>query len=318
MLVRASISPASARTFTPGIREYLAFCESFGINPLAPTQPDLEVFVAHLSVGRAASTVQVYLSAVRHYLLCNSGPVELLRSIRIRAMVKGIERAPNPHRAAQREAITLQDLAKVSQFLATSNYCNHDRAMLWAATTVGFYGLLRAGEFTAASTTAEITASTLTCAQAHVTSTLVQINLKVTKTSQNGDGGVVTLHPSGGSICPVSALNCYLTYIPLSQRNGSSPLFRFADGRNLTRDNVTQLLRSSLRRTTVSSHSLRIGGATLMAATGATGYEIQVAGRWQSQCYVRYVRQNAGLPARLLSNYMPLRTPSATTGTASH
>ena len=295
--MRASVATSTARTFSPGIKEYISFCHRYDIIAHTPTPADLEMFVAHLSVGRMATTVRVYLSAVRHYLLCNNGPVELLRSARLAAMVKGLDRTSKPPRSTLRKAVTLQDLAIISKFLSASNYGNHDRAMLWAAITVGFYGLLRAGEYTSASATATPAPSTLTCSQVEAAGSSYKLFLGRTKTSQDGNGGTVFLSPSGGPICAVSALNCYLSYDPLSQREKGSPLFRFADGRFLTRDDISLILRSALRSTSISSHSLRIGGATHMATAGASEQDIQLAGRWRSRCYLRYVRQDAGMPA---------------------
>ena len=45
----------------------------------------------------------------------------------------------------------------------------------------------------------------------------------------------------------------------------------------------------------VSSHSLRIGGATKLAAAGLNDHEIQCVGDWKFNSYLTYVRKNITL-----------------------
>jgi len=45
----------------------------------------------------------------------------------------------------------------------------------------------------------------------------------------------------------------------------------------------------------VSSHSLRIGGASTLAAAGLTGPEIKNMGDWKSNAYLSYIRKNIRL-----------------------
>ena len=42
--------------------------------------------------------------------------------------------------------------------------------------------------------------------------------------------------------------------------------------------------------TAYSGHSFRIGGATSASLVGLKDYEIQMLGRWKSDCYKTYVR----------------------------
>ena len=52
---------------------------------------------------------------------------------------------------------------------------------------------------------------------------------------------------------------------------------------------------SGLDPTRFSSHSLRIGGATTLAAAGLNDHEIQGVGDWKSNSYLTYVRKNITL-----------------------
>ena len=45
----------------------------------------------------------------------------------------------------------------------------------------------------------------------------------------------------------------------------------------------------------VSGHSVRIGGATQLMAAGFGGTIIKLMGRWNSDCYMAYLRLNPAL-----------------------
>lgn len=85
---------------------------------------------------------------------------------------------------------------------------------------------------------------------------------------------------------------------PVPQRDAAStPLFRNpSTGAILTVDDIRRTLRAGLAAigrdaSLYGAHSLRIGGATALAWTGASGDDIQAAGRWHSSAYLRYLRE---------------------------
>ena len=53
--------------------------------------------------------------------------------------------------------------------------------------------------------------------------------------------------------------------------------------------------------TLYSTHSLRIGGATVMAAAGLPDYVIQLIGRWKSLAFLTYIRYNLSMFTKALS-----------------
>ena len=73
------------------------------------------------------------------------------------------------------------------------------------------------------------------------------------------------------------------------------PLFRFEDGRPLTRPQLVSALRFALANVGLnpgdySGHSFRIRAATTAAACGVPVDTIKTLGRWKSQAYQLYVR----------------------------
>lgn len=191
--------------------------------------------------------------------------------------------------------VNMADLASYRDYLSRSNFSNIDQAMLWAAVLVAFFGLLRASEFLAPSADTVDPNRTLTWSAMTFGPKKVIILLKRTKTAQDGHGGVVELQQSTGNICPVMALQEHAR-LSFRQHKSLLPVFTYQSGKHLTRDEMTRILRQALQTQSVSSHSLRIGGATHMAKCGASDALIKRAGRWRSSASDRYIRQAAGMP----------------------
>ena len=75
----------------------------------------------------------------------------------------------------------------------------------------------------------------------------------------------------------------------------STPMFRKADGRAFTTDDIRDIVRQVAYAAgedpeEFGAHSLRIGGATALFAAGADPIHIRTMGRWSSDCYRLYVR----------------------------
>ena len=91
---------------------------------------------------------------------------------------------------------------------------------------------------------------------------------------------------------PLCALQAVLAYLAV-RGNSGGPLFLFQDGRPLTRAVLTARLREILAGAGVSgnfsSHSFRIGAATVAARNGVPDHLIQALGRWSSSAYQLYI-----------------------------
>ena len=111
---------------------------------------------------------------------------------------------------------------------------SHDGLMLWAAACTGFFGFLRAGEFTVPSAGTydrEVHLSLNDLAtDCHSNPSLFRVRIKQSKTDPFRQGVDVYLGATGTAICPVHALWAYL------EKRGPSPgpLFLFHTGTPLT------------------------------------------------------------------------------------
>ena len=152
-----------------------------------------------------------------------------------------------------------------------------------------FYGFLRISEYTSSRARSYDPATTL-CRSDILIKNLntIDIRIKASKTDPFRVGTTIRIIRNDSPLCPVQAL---LEYIRISPHQ-SGPLFRFHDGRFLTRTNFAATLNKVKPPGTknLSSHSFRIGAATTAAAAGLPRWLIQILGRWTSDCYKTYLR----------------------------
>ena len=160
--------------------------------------------------------------------------------------------------------------------------------MLWAAFLVAFFGFLRSSEFVAPTINTFLPSHTLCFSDVHWVDGHFHIHIKSSKTDPFSHGCTVRLAPSKTEICPVLALNSFLSSHP----TGNGPLFTFCDGTYLTRRRLNSLLKKALPRSSssTSSHSFRIGAATTAAAMGMPKWLIQQLGRWTSDAFRSYIQ----------------------------
>ena len=126
----------------------------------------------------------------------------------------------------------------------------------------------------------------------------IRLLIKSSKTDPCRRGVILSIGPSGNSLCPVSALRHYLQlrgFVP-------GPLFVSSHGCPLSPFLVNSWLRSILATVGIagnySSHSFRNGAATSAAAAGVPDHLIKTLGRWSSNAYQPYIRTPPHLQPR--------------------
>ena len=170
-----------------------------------------------------------------------------------------------------------------------------DAKMLWAACCLCFFAFLRVGEMTAPSDhgfdpTVHLGVGDIAIDNPDCPS-MLRIKIKQSKTDPFRKGVDLFVGRTVSSLCPVAAMLDYL------MARGMEPgaLFRFRDGRLLTRQRFASAVRDCLARAGVDqsrycTHSFRIGAATTAAAKGIEDAVIKTLGRWESLAYLQYVR----------------------------
>ncbi len=116
--------------------------------------------------------------------------------------------------------------------------------MLWAASTLCFFGFLRSGEITVPDDSSFNDTSHLTFEDVAVdrldSPRMLKVHLKQSKTDPFRLGVDIVVGKVDGPLCPVQAMLSYL-----GARGGAAgPLFRFQDGRPLTRTRFVSQVRT--------------------------------------------------------------------------
>ena len=266
------------------------------MSPLPVTEPGLINFVAFaINQGLKYQTIKSYLSAIRHFQISVGGGDPRVGSMpQLELALRGTrkEQAGQPTRT--RLPITPSILWKLRQ-LWDQQASNWDNVMLWAACCLGFFGFLRSGELSAPEEGEFDPGQHLSFSDVALDDPanpkVVSVRIKQSKTDPFRLGVTIFLGRTGTHLCPVAAL---LSYMAL-RGPGVGPLFRFEDGRPLTRPRLVSALRIALANVGLnpgdySGHSFRIGAATTAAACGVPVDTIKTLGRWKSQAYQLYVR----------------------------
>ena len=274
----------------------MSFCSQFRITPLPVNEEVLCRFVAFLSsVPVSYSSIRSYLSAVPHLQIANGLPDPAVTSFaRLDYVLKGARRQGRHTPRSRRMPITPQVLRQIFQVWSQDSPPTFNRTMLWAAFCLGFFGFMKAGEFTCPSKeafTPNMLAVSDVQVDAHLQPTRLAVHLRESKTDQFGIGATLHLGTTGDQLCPVVAMMAYLAIRPSSP----GPLFVFENGSTLSRQRLVQALRQVLQSagidsTHFSGHSFRIGAATAAANAGIPDSLIQTLGRWKSSAFNSYIQ----------------------------
>ena len=286
-----ALATSTKRVYKIGLRHYHKFCQRFGLSMLPLKQETLKLFVTYLAQIVAYKTINLYLTAVKHYAICKGYPHDFQKMHQLHLLLRGTKRAlGDMGRRKPRFPVTIPILRKIRSFIQTQYQNPTDRKMLWAACSLPFFAFLRSSEYTSPSTQTYDKQSTLQFADVKLRKSRLLLHVKVSKTDPFREGVTLSIAKTGGSTCPVRALRKYLKHHP----SGSGPLFQMATGKYLTRAGICKVVKKALAfygidSSRYSSHSFRIGAATTAAAAGVPDRTIKALGRWSSDCYQTYI-----------------------------
>ena len=269
-------------------------CQSLGFPPLPATEGRLCYFVAFLKeMGLRHQTVKSYLSAVRHMQISQGmGDPNMGSMPRLELVVRGLKRDQAGQPKKTRLPITPTILKKIKQKWQVHG-TEWDYIMLWAAVCLCFFGFLRSGEVVVPSDSGLDASRHLTFADIAVDNkdnpSDLTVTIKQSKTDPFRKGVDIIIGRTSGPLCPVAAILAYMA----KRGPGTGPLFRFQDGRPLTRQRFVAKLREVLQEVGLQpekyvGHSFRIGAATTAAAQGVQDSLTKTMGRWESVAYQLY------------------------------
>ena len=286
------LAPSTRKVYASAQRRFLVFCaQDNSLSPSGsalPASEDVLIrFCCHLADTLHHSSIKVYLSAIRSLHIEEGHPSPLVGCLRLQRVLRGIKRHQGSNKR-QRQPITVELMHIIFQSL---NFSVYNHTMLWAACCLGFFGFLRAGEFTVNSpfnpdihlAVSDVQADSL------VNPSSFQIHIKCSKTDTFRQGCHIYVGAGKRDLCPVRALTQYLHV----RGSTPGPLFLLSDGTPLHRQWLTSSIQSIFSAAGVTGcytgHSFRIGAATSAASRGLPDHLIKTLGRWSSDAYQIYI-----------------------------
>ena len=161
-------------------------------------------FCSHLADRLNHSSIKVYLSAIRSLHIDQGFPDPLVNCLQLQHLIQGIKRHQGSS-LTQRQPVTA-DLTQIIQRSLDTHSSEH--IMLWAACCLGFFGFLRAGEFTvncAFDPSIHFTVQDLQV-DAEVNPSSLRVHTKSSKTDPFRQGCFIYLGHGQAPLCPISAL----------------------------------------------------------------------------------------------------------------
>ena len=249
------------------------------------TEATLSKYVVYLAKQKLKhQTIKVYLSALRHLQISQGQGDPFLPGAfpRLEYILKGIKHMPAAQSKDTRLLITPAILRRLHGLWSPQAH-DPDVMLMWAACCLGFFGFMRAGEFTSPASSHFDPESCLLVSDVavdqHANPSLLRVTLKQSKTDPFRVGVAIFMGRTYNVLCPVSAVLAYLAVRP--QRPG--PLFVFEDRTYLTKERLVTHLRKGLQEIGIdpgcfSGHSFRIGAATTAAQAGVEDATVKIAG----------------------------------------
>ena len=287
-ILEKTLAYNTTRNYNRSQKNYFEYCKMNNLQLYPLHETNIMLFITQLQ-PKSKSNIQTHISAIKHHAT-QAGYYHDFDFPRLYMLSRAIKRMENnKNKKPQRIPITPPEIVQIYTYLSHSKYNKRDRSMLWTATNTAFFGFLRSSEYTSQYTTKFNPDTTLCYHDIKSKHNLIEINIKSSKTDPFKQGCTVKISRTYKNICPMSAMEHFLTIHPTKK----GPLFMYSNGTNLTRQRFNDFLKTVFPRSTygnISTHSFRIGAATTAAAAGLPKWLIQKLGRWNSDSFRTYIR----------------------------
>ena len=141
------------------------------------------------------------------------------------------------------------------------------------ATSLAFFGLLCASGYLSEDSHSSHKKSPRLPSDIRVSTDYLHMKIAIrkSKTDPFRNGCTIIVWATHTAVCPIQGMEWFLS----RHLHLNGPLFRFANGSNLTRQRLSQYLQGALPNMNLNTHSFRIGGASATARMGIPDSTIQ-------------------------------------------
>ncbi|XP_055356622.1 uncharacterized protein LOC129601767 [Paramacrobiotus metropolitanus] len=287
------IATSSRKTYQSALNRFIEFCRKFRLSSAHITKSTVLRYVAFLfESGLSYSSAKVYLSALFNAFR-ECGLSFEFNAPNISQCLIGYKRLRGTV-SDRRLPITIDHMRIMKLNIDCSSLLSpYEKQLYWSMFTLCFFAFLRIGEIIPLSGSHFILFKDVSYEKGKV-----YLHLRSSKTDQYREGCRISLQASGRSVCAVRAMRSYLA-LRKSLKSPHTALYLTADGLPVQRCAFTRELSLALHGVPnnhlFTPHSFRIGAASSAAANGTPFHDIQRAGRWRSDAYASYIRQEVPL-----------------------
>ena len=169
---------------------------------------------------------------------------------------------------------------------SVSSYLERQQGILGSFNSL-FFGFLRASEYTAPTSFKYSPSIHLTTSDVIITNSSLQLRMKRSKMDRYHKSVTIIIGPTNDSICHLKAMQRFLA---TRQKELYGFIMTLSSGEYMTCRDASSLTQQLLHSTNLewvcySSHSYRIGAATMAAAAGLPDHLIKTLGCWRSSAY---------------------------------
>ena len=276
------LASSTRSAYLSGQKKFYDFCSQLGkIHQYGSPCPTDEwtfcLFATFLAHSVQHSTIKVYVSAIRSLHIQQGFADPLVDCLRLQVL-RGIKRTQGDT-SSLRLPVT-DDIMMV--IFSALDLSLPDHCMFWVACNLAFFSFLHSAEFTVPNLASFLPSIHLGLTDVAVDSmsspSCLRLRIKASKTDPFHKG--VFLHIGRGEF-PLSAICSLLAYLTL-RGDAPGPLFLFQDRWPLTHallaSWLSDILSSAGIQGNFSSHSFRVGAATVAARNGTPDHQIQALG----------------------------------------
>lgn len=292
-IFNAALEPSSHEVYASHQRSYIAFCRANNLTPFPVSKTSLQLYAAHWVItGHAHTTLPSIFSSLKHVHRQQGWPwLTDLEQQWFACYMRGIRKA-FPHQPRRKQPMVQSILHALA---ARADFSQLHVVQYITMAFLAHDGLLRAAELLQ-----------LQLSDVHWSSDHVRLRIRKSKANKlSGQPEFVYIYPSTSDINGFSTLRAYWTRRNLNHASDPHlPLFPASDGASPLPKKAwidyiqAQLATLGLDPTQFSGHSFRSGGATDLWTAGTRPRVIQKHGRWLSDAFWLYIRDNPSVTAR--------------------
>ncbi|TFY53164.1 hypothetical protein EVG20_g10240 [Dentipellis fragilis] len=291
-----ALKDSSLLSYSSALQSYLAFCEMHQL-PVEPTEETLSFYVVYTCHYIRPSSVRNYLSGICQQLEAFFPQVRTVRCSKIVSQTLAGCFRTRAHAPTRKSPLTRAQLAET--ILSYRQSSSLDDLLFCALMATAFHGLLRLGELVLNDNPCLRDCRTvIERASLQLLPNGYRFLIPSSKTDRVFHGAEIIIAGVTSDDDALAPLTRYL-----HMRDQLFPfhphLWLCRSGQGPTRSWFMRRLRSHFP-SDITGHSLRAGGATALAEEGVPLDYIQLLGRWTSDTFRIYIRQNLSILCSLL------------------